>query len=123
MKINIYFDSWEELEAFRAPKLVGKIEDGPAIVGTKEQLPETIKVAVEEVLNADTVEAIKEPEPVVDYELLRLDVRSALAELNKTHAGKPAQKLIADMGFKGLSDVPGDRLQELMDRAKEAMNA
>lgn len=114
MKITIEFNSWEELEAFRTSK-----PEEP-VVAIKE--PET--APVEEILNAETVEAIKEPEPIPepDYELLRVEVRSVLAELNKTHAGKPAQKLIADMGFKGLSDVPGDRLQELMDKAKEAMN-
>lgn len=133
MKINIVFDSWEELESFRSPKEVIYTApvDMPAPIADDVLRPvkeavDNIKASLTETLNADTTAAIApepKPEPEPDYELLRVEVRSVLAELNKTHAGKPAQKLIADMGFKGLSDVPGDRLQELMDRAKEALNA
>lgn len=145
MKIVVTFDSWEELESFRSPKEViyTPVVDMPTpiadVLRPVVKATEDIKEKLTETLNADTVAAVKprhitppvapEPEPVPepvpepDYELLRLDVRSILAELNKTHPGKPAQKMIASMGFKGLSEVPGERLQELMDRAKEAMNA
>lgn len=130
MKIVVTFDSWEELESFRNPVKsvpVGEIEvPVSTLFQPVAKAVEDIKKNLTETLNADTTAAIAPepaPEPAPDYELLRIEVRSTLAELNKTHSGKPAQKLIADMGFKGLSDVPGDRLQELMDRAKEALNA
>ena len=138
MKIVVTFESWEELESFRSPKEV--IYTAPLdmptpfadVVRPVKEAVDNIKASLTETLNADTTAAITpepkpepkpEPEPEPDYELLRVEVRSVLAELNKTHAGKPAQKLIADMGFKGLSDVPGNRLQDLMDKAKEALNA
>ena len=134
MKIVVTFDSWEELESFRNPVKsvpVGEIEVPVSpLLQPVVKAAEAVKEKLTETLNADTVAAVApepkpepKPEPEPDYELLRVEVRSVLAELNKTHAGKPAQKLIADMGFKGLSDVPGDRLQELMDLAKEALNA
>lgn len=136
MKIVVTFESWEELESFRSPKeVIYTSVDMPTPIAADVLQPvkeavDNIKDSLTETLNADTTAAIAPepkpepaPEPEPDYELLRVEVRSVLAELNKTHAGKPAQKLIADMGFKGLSDVPGDRLQELMDKAKEALNA
>lgn len=130
MKIVVTFDSWEELESFRNPVKsvpVGEIEVPVSpLLQPVVKAAEAVKEKLTETLNADTVAAVAsepKPEPEPDYELLRVEVRSVLAELNKTHAGKPAQKLIADMGFKGLSDVPGNRLQDLMDRAKEALNA
>lgn len=135
MKIVVTFDSWEELESFRSPKeVIYTNVDVPTpsadVLQPVKEAVDNIKASLTETLNADITAAIApepkpepKPEPEPDYELLRVEVRSVLAELNKTHAGKPAQKLIADMGFKGLSDVPGNRLQDLMDLAKEALNA
>ena len=123
MKIVVTFDSLSEFfDSFRFP---GTLPAEPVVKDIEKSK------TVTEVLNADIAETIapfevkevKTAPAEPDYELLRLDVRSTLAELNKTHAGKPAQKLIADMGYRGLSDVPGELLQELMDKAKEAMNA
>ena len=130
MQITVTFDSWEELEAFRNP-IIKKHPDDTFVLekGAGPAVPTSITMTAEETadpkdlavtMNADTAEAIAAPaEP--DYELLRLDVRKVLADLNKAQSGKPAQKLIKEMGFNGLSDVPGERLQELMDKAKEMM--
>ena len=138
MQITITFDSWEELEAFRysiteKPKNF-HVGDTIEVATPEPTIPkdtvvvnipnkDTVVVNAKDLavtMNADTAEAIAAPtEP--DYELLRLDVRKVLADLNKAQSGKPAQKLIKEMGFNGLSDVPGERLQELMDKAKEMM--
>ena len=61
------------------------------------------------------------PEAEVDYELLRLETRKVLAELNRTVSGKPAQNLIKAMGYKGLTEVPGERLQELKVTAQKML--
>ena len=128
MQITITFDSWEELEAFRYPiteKPKGfHVGDTIEVATPEPTIPkDTVIVNAKDLavtMNADTAEAIAAPaEP--DYELLRLDVRKVLADLNKAQSGKPAQKLIKEMGFNGLSDVPGERLQELMDKAKGMM--
>lgn len=123
MQITITFNSWEELEVFRYPKNF-HVGDTFEVATPEPTIPkDTVVVNAKDLavtMNADTAEAIAAPaEP--DYELLRLDVRKVLADLNKAQSGKPAQKLIKEMGFNGLSDVPGERLQELMDKAKEMM--
>ena len=84
------------------------ISPAPTIMPTPEPNPTPSPEPTPEPTSAPTPEPAPEPEPAPDYELLRLDVRSTLAELNKTHAGKPAQKLITDMGYRGLSEVPGE---------------
>lgn len=121
MKIVITFDSWEELESFH------KAEAPTPYFTPVEPITSPVTFSgrtLTDVMNADTVEAITVGTPVEpDYELLRLDVRKALADLNKAKDGKPAQQLIKNMGFDKLTNVPGERLQELLDKAKEAMNA
>lgn len=51
------------------------------------------------------------------------EVRKTLAALNKSKSGNPAKTLIAELGFKRLTDVPLDKLPGLMEKAKEALNA
>lgn len=62
-----------------------------------------------------------EEKPKID-ESYRLEVRRELAALNKLQTGNPAKKLIMEIGYKRLTDVPLDLLPELMQKAKEAMN-
>lgn len=73
--------------------------------------------------------AVTEPEPAETPETapaitedFRVEVRKALATLNKMQTGNPAKALIAETGYKRLTDVPLDLLPGLMDKAKEAMN-
>lgn len=66
----------------------------------------------------NTVEA-KAPEVTEDF---RIEVRKTLAALNKVQTGNPAKKLIAEIGYKRLTDVPLELLPGLMEKAKEAMN-
>lgn len=67
--------------------------------------------------------AVPAPEVTEDF---RVEVRRVLAELNanakRNGGGKPAQELIKGMGFQKLTDVPLDKLPELMTKAKEALD-
>ena len=66
-------------------------------------------------------EAKAEPEgPVLD-ENFRLNVRKALASLNKMKTGNPAKKLIEATGYKRLTEVPLELLPDLLEKAEEAM--
>ena len=61
-----------------------------------------------------------EPEaPKVD----RVALRKILSVLNKTTGENTARKLINDMGFSALTNVPDDRLAELKAKAEEVINA
>jgi hypothetical protein len=74
---------------------------------------------------AEEKKAAPAPAPEKVDESYRVQVRQVLAELNAQarRAGdgkKPAQEIIHGMGFDKLTDVPLDRLPELMAKAKEA---
>jgi hypothetical protein len=61
-----------------------------------------------------------EPEaPKVD----RVALRKILSVLNKTTGENTARKLINEMGFSALTNVPDDRLAELKAKAEEVINA
>ena len=61
----------------------------------------------------------KAEEPKVD----RVALRKILSVLNKTTGENTARKLINDMGFSALTNVPDDRLAELKAKAEEVINA
>lgn len=140
MKITVTFDSIEELlqtlnikpeEVMLAVMHCGR--------GKVDVIPEQVSKAVpiKEAVDHAERSAAKEPaakaaapaeEKVEVDESFRVKVRHALAELNAQarRAGdgkKPAQDLIHSMGFDKLTDVPLDRLPELMEKAKEAADA
>ena len=64
-------------------------------------------------------EKAEEAAPKVD----RVELRKILSELNKTTGENTARKLINEMGFRVLTDVPDDRLAELKAKAEEVINA
>lgn len=64
-------------------------------------------------------EKAEEAAPKVD----RVELRKVLSELNKTTGENTARKLINEMGFRVLTDVPDDRLAELKAKAEEVINA
>lgn len=133
MKITLELSTLEELDTLRAYMAFHPEAKEPQPVPeskpkasrkkaepVKEEIPEApaSQAEPEPSFTQDIPE--DEPEPTVaavDYDLLRLNVRQTLVELNKTIEGKPAQTLIKQMGYKGLTDVPGERLQELLDSA------
>lgn len=104
MKITVEFESMEE---FRANMMPGKIEE---IKGLKKKQMEEEPTT--------TPEKAEKP-PVVD----RVEVRRALAELNKRTGKKIASELIHGMGFDKLTTVPDEKLGELMAKVKEVEDA
>ena len=61
----------------------------------------------------------EEEAPKVD----RVALRKILSVLNKTTGENTARKLINEMGFSALTNVPDDRLAELKAKAEEVINA
>jgi hypothetical protein len=53
----------------------------------------------------------------------RVALRKILSVLNKTTGENTARKLINEMGFSALTNVPDDRLAELKAKAEEVINA
>ena len=110
MKITVQFDSLKEFQehmiqqAGIGPQI--QIEPDPAPV---EEEPEKLPAEPEEAKTEIT-------------EDFRVEVRKTLAALNKLQAGNPAKQLIAETGFKRLTDVPLEMLPGLMQKAEEAMN-
>lgn len=66
----------------------------------------------------------KKPAPAAVDESYRVEVRKALAALNKKVPGNPARDLIQKhCGVDKLSDAPLDTLQGLMEAAMEALQS
>lgn len=66
----------------------------------------------------------KKPAPAAVDESYRVEVRKALAALNKKVPGNPAKELIQKhCGVDKLSDAPLDTLQGLMEAAMEALQS
>ena len=112
MKITVQFDSLEEFQEHMIQHAgIGQqvqIEPDPAPV---EEEPEKLPA-----------EPIGAPEEAKITEDFRVEVRKTLAALNKLQAGNPAKALIAETGYKRLTDVPLELLPGLMQKAEEAMN-
>lgn len=130
MRITVEFESLEEFQKYlqgtaqpAAPAQEGpkaeKVEEVPAEVKEAPTAPEeAAPVAIPWEKPEETVEA-KAPEVKEEF---RVEVRKTLAALNKVQAGNPAKALIAEIGYKRLTDVPLEMLPGLMEKAKEAMN-
>ena len=61
------------------------------------------------------VEEVKVPETKISFE----EVRAVLAELTRDGKQKEVKELITSYGAKKLSDVPEDKYQELLDKARK----
>ena len=113
MKITVQFDSLAEFQEHmiqQGPHVQIQIEPDPAPVEEEpEKLPAEPEKAPEEAKTEIT-------------EDFRVEVRKTLAALNKLQAGNPAKQLIAETGYKRLTDVPLELLPSLMQKAKEAMD-
>lgn len=123
MKITVEFESLEEFQKYlhgdtpaqEEPK-AETVEEVPA--KAEEAPTEAAPVAIPWKKPEDAVEA-KTPAVTEDF---RIEVRKTLAALNKVQTGNPAKALIAEIGYKRLTDVPLELLPGLMEKAKEAMN-
>lgn len=65
----------------------------------------------------------EEPEKAEEPKVDRVALRKILSVLNKTTGENTARKLINEMGFSALTNVPDDRLAELKAKAEEVINA
>lgn len=93
-----------------------KIEAGKKTAEKAQEEP-----AEEEAKDSAPFEEKPQEGPKITEEY-RVEVRKALATLNKMQTGNPAKALIAETGFKRLTDVPLEMLPDLMSKAQEAMN-
>lgn len=126
MKITVEFESLEEFQKYlqgatpaQEWSKAEKVEEVPAEVEEAPTAPaEAAPVAIPWEKPEDAIEA-KTPAVTEDF---RIEVRKTLAALNKVQTGNPAKALIAEIGYKRLTDVPLDLLPGLMEKAKEAMN-
>ena len=122
MKITVEFDSLEEFQKYLQP--VAPVQEAPRaaqveeVPTTAEEAPAGAPVAIPWEEPEDAVEA-KAPKITEDF---RIEVRKTLAALNKVQTSNPAKALIAEIGYKRLTDVPLELLPGLMEKAKEAMN-
>ena len=116
MQITLVFDSWEELEKFRGEKkLIINDSQTVSIMGvTKDPVSESMpEDPLPEPVSEQ--EPVADPEPI-DMKAFREKVKDALYQWNVANPGeRPAQKKIKAMGYEKFTDVPDDRLQELMD--------
>lgn len=132
MRITVEFESLEEFQAhINTGHVVTITQDGLTIAHkavevaqveevptTEEEAPAGAPVAVPWETPEEAVEA-KAPAVTEDF---RVEVRKTLAALNKQKTGNPAKALIAETGYKKLTDVPLELLPGLMEKAKEALN-
>lgn len=126
MRITVEFESLEEFQQHFgttcAPAV--PVDVWTAAPEPQEVAPEPQEVAPEAPVAIswekpeDAVEA-KAPKITEDF---RVEVRKTLAALNKVQTGNPAKALIAEIGYKRLTDVPLELLPGLMEKAKGAMN-
>ena len=136
MKITVTFDGIKELLA--TLRLTEADIMTAALNCTKDpekKTPEPVPVVIKAAAPAPASEPVPDPEPTpapeapapaVD-ESYRLEVRKVLSKLNALarqagSAEKPAQKIISAMGYERLTEVPLERLTELMNKAKEALD-
>lgn len=117
MKITVTFDSMEEFQEHMIQHAGIVVEPAPV----EEQLDLAPVEEEPEKLPAELVEAPEEVKTEITEDF-RVEVRKTLAALNKLQAGNPAKALIAETGYKRLTDVPLELLPGLMQKAEEAMN-
>lgn len=126
MRITVEFESLEEFQKYLqgAAQPVAPAQEAPRaaqveeVPTTEEEAPTGAPVAIPWEAPEEAVEA-KAPAVTEDF---RVEVRKTLAALNKQKTGNPAKALIAETGYKKLTDVPLELLPGLMEKAKEALN-
>ena len=97
------------------------------IINKAEEKTEAEEIAEKVLPNEKREVLAKDPAPAPEVdEKYRLEVRRVLSKLNaiakQNGGGKPAQELVKKLGFDKLSDVTPEKLPELMQMAKEALD-
>ena len=138
MKITVTFDALDEFNAFMgkqlnlaepapAPVPAGNLYPGgspaddsvPVVFQPPEPPAEPVKPAEEKAAPEKPAEPEK---PAVDH----VAARKAMAALNKAAGENIARKLVSAFGYNRLTDMPAEKLPELMEvvaRPLDAINA
>nr|DAP49419.1 MAG TPA: hypothetical protein [Caudoviricetes sp.] len=124
MKITVTFDSLDEFEAFKgttaaAPQSVQKPAEEPEAPKAKKSAPKEGMPWKEAPAEAETPKKAAAPAVTEDF---RVEVRKALAQLNKSTGGNIAKELIKEFGCSKLTEVKLEDLPALMEKVK-ARNA
>ena len=124
MKITVTFDSLDEFEAFKgtaaaAPQSVQKPAEEPEAPKAKKSVPKEEMPWKEASTEAETPKKAAAPAVTEDF---RVEVRKALAQLNKATGGNVAKELIKEFGCSKLTEVKLEDLPALMEKVK-ARNA
>lgn len=124
MKITVTFDSLDEFEAFKgaavvAPQSAQKPVEEPEAPKAKKSAPKEEMPRKEAPAEAETPKAAAAPAVTEDF---RVEVRKALAQLNKATGGNVAKELIKEFGCSKLTEVKLEDLPALMEKVK-ARNA
>jgi hypothetical protein len=153
MTINMTFNDLDEMESailrmaesIEAKKIFKTGVPDPAVInaGVEKTLAKAEEVPAEpepakeapnrpgsNVPEQPSIPPMPKPEPVKEEpkkaevpKVDRVALRKILSVLNKTTGENTARKLINDMGFSALTNVPDDRLAELKAKAEEVINA
>jgi len=134
MKIVIEFSSLEEFEAFRggAPAVAKVQPEAPVLTAYHEELHRIAQEVVQNTQESAQKEQESAQKPQENAqkpqenapEPVKIEtVRKALADLNKRTGKNLAKELIGQLGYSRLTDVPQERLPELMAKAGEVLNA
>lgn len=128
MKITITFDSLEEFKkhiiGVEAPAPAQKATEAPQSdeEPKPKKNPKKAEKPQEEEASQPDEAPEKEDAPEISEDF-RVEVRKALAKLNKKVGKNMASELIKGFGVEKLTEVALSDLPALMDKAKEALNA
>lgn len=136
MKITVTFDALDEFNAFMGKQL-NLAEPAPAPVPAGNWYPggstvdervlatvqppkppaEPVKPAEEKAASEKPAEPVKpaEPEKPAKPDVDHVAARKAMAALNKAAGENIARKLVSAFGYSRLTDVPAEKLPELME--------
>ena len=131
MKINVEFESLEEMREFaeqlNGPSSFDEFVKGPCVARKQspgEPVEETENAGLPESEPENEPTPVEEPEPeneptseVKTYTLV--DVRGKLSELTKACKKAKVQELIKSFGVDKLSQIPEDKYAEVMEKAGE----
>ena len=134
MEIILKFTSLQEYENFidqaakSAPHVEVSQEETARMIKAMEKenvqvLPKEKAPAPEPAPMPEPVPAPAPAAPAADPEELRVQARKILADLNKKTGKNIAKDIIAEAGYKRLTDVPAELLPGILDKAREAANA
>lgn len=85
-----------------------------AVINLQEQM------GVAGVRPAPEPEPTPEPEPAPEHEVTLEQARSAMVTLARTKGPEAAKKILTDLGYEKLTDVPAEKYADVMTAAEAA---